>query len=93
MGMSTHIIAIGEPGDKHSKMFAAYEACSAAGLDVPKEVNEYFNWDSPNEKGLEIDIEEHGCCTEFSEDSRHVFEIDLKSLPEGITHIRFFNSH
>ena len=88
-----HIEATGEPGDKHQKMYEVWLSCRAADIDVPNEVDKYFQWDTPNPNGLKVDIEEHECCTEINEDSCMGFDVDLRKLPEGITHIRFYNSY
>ena len=40
---------------------------------------------------MEIKIEK--AVTEFEDDYRHGFEVDVSKLPEGLTIILFFNSY
>lgn len=93
MGMSTHIQGIGKPDAKHKKMFDAYEACKAAGIDVPDEVNEYFDWDTPNEMGRTIELRRGDSVTEYKAEMRDGYDVEIAKLPKDITHIRFFNSY
>lgn len=93
MGMSTHVIGIGKPDEKHKRMFEVYEACQAAGISVPDEVNEYFDWDSPNESGRKIELRRGDAVTEYRAEMRDGYEVEIAKLPKDITHIRFYNSY
>lgn len=93
MGMSTHVIGIGRADDKHKRMFKAYEACIAADVPVPDDINEYFDYDTPNEMGREIELRRGDSCTEYKAEMRDGYDIEIAKLPKDITHIRFFNSY
>ena len=88
MGMSTHIIGFRPPDEKWQKMKKVWDACVEAGTDVPDEVSKFFNWDEPDEKGIEVSIPKQ----EFSELGRSGYDVEIAALPAGITHIRFYNS-
>lgn len=92
MGMSTHLLGFKPPNEKWKKMKAIYDACHAADMDVPKEVDNFFGFDTPDDAGVEVDIEEHDCCQEYNEDGSEGFEIDVSKLPKDVTILRFYNS-
>lgn len=102
MGMSTHVVGFKPPDEKWRKMKAAWDSCTAAGVDVPKEIGEFFNWSAPDERGVIVKLEEwkdgkkvlHECLREWSEDThtREGYEIDVTKLPKDVTVLRFYNS-
>ena len=93
MGMSTHVEAIGKPDAKFKKMLAVYRSCRTADIEPPNEVQEYFKWDEPRDEGFQMNAEQTEYCSEINEESRSGFCIELAKIPEGITHIRFWNSY
>lgn len=92
MGMSTHAAGFKPPDDKWIKMKQAYDACVGAGVDVPDEVDEFFNGEAPDDEGVEVDLEEHPCCQKWEDGSREGFQIDLTKLPKDLRFIRVYNS-
>lgn len=90
---SRYVVGFRPPGAKWSKMRAAYDACVAADLDIPKEVDAFFNGEAPDASGVKVDLTEHTCCAEYNDDMIDGFEIDLKKLPKDITIIRFYTSY
>jgi hypothetical protein len=93
MGMSTHVVGFRPPDEKWKKMKAVWDACEAAGTDIPKDVERFFNGESPDDQGVAIDIKDHACCESYDGDGSQGFEIDLKKLPPDVTIIRFYNSY
>lgn len=93
MSMSTHVIGFKPPDEKWKKMKAVYDACRAASVRPPKDVEDFFCDGSPDDQGVEVDLEKHSCTKEYSYDMRQGYEIDLKKLPPDVTVIRFYNSH
>jgi hypothetical protein len=90
MGMSTHVIGFRPPDEKWRKMKAVWDACADAGTSPPKEVSEFFQWTTPDPRGVEVDL--RACSTKFNDDSRDGIEIDVNKLPKDVTIIRFYNA-
>lgn len=88
--MSTHVIAFRPPDEKWRKMKAIYDACTAGGIDVPDEVDDFFDGKSPDENGVEVDID--NILDEWQDDSRAGYQLELSKLPAKITILRFYNS-
>lgn len=91
MSMSTHVVGYRKPDAKFTVMRAAWLACEQAGIEIPEDISDYFDGEKPDSAGMEIKIEK--AVTEFEDDYRHGFEVDVSKLPEGLTIIRFFNSY
>lgn len=90
--MSTHIEAFTPDTDpEYRKHLEVYDTCIRLDVSLPKETDEYFNGDIPEER-LRIELEEDVHYTIYSEDYSSGFEVDLDQLPEGVTKLRFTNS-
>lgn len=91
MGMSTHVIGFRKADEKWEQMKAVWNACERAGIEAPMEVYEYFNHNNPNKlAGIEVSIS--SAITEYCDDMREGYEVDIKKLPPDVTVIRFYNS-
>lgn len=88
MSMSTHVIGFKPPDAKWKKMKEVWDACDKAGVEAPKEVSEFFNWEAPDENGVEVELD----AAEWSDEGREGYEIEVSKLPKGVTVIRFYNS-
>ena len=95
--MSTHIAGLRDPGsDEHQKMLAAAKALRDADIkERPKALAKYFGYKEPESDpmaGCEVDIQSHvhECHEREGCDD---WMVDLRTLPIGITHIRFTNSY
>lgn len=88
MSMSTHVIGFKAPDETWQKHKAVWDACDAAGVSVPEETEEFFNYEPPDNRGVEV----HLPLSEWSDNSRLGYEIEMAKLPEGLTHIRFYNA-
>jgi len=93
MSMSTHVTGFKPPDDKWKKMKAVYDACKAAGIHPPEDVDDFFGSSPPDDRGVEVEIERHPCTKKYSDDMRQGFEIDIRKLPPDVTIIRFYNSY
>lgn len=91
--MSTHVVGFRPADEQWNKMKAAWEACVAAGVDVPVALYRFFNEEPPgNRPGCEVDIT---CAIqEWSDNksSKAGIDIDLSKIPENVKVIRFYNS-
>lgn len=90
MSMSTHVIGLRPPDKVWVKMKAVYDACDAAGVDTPREVFEFFGGEKPDERGVTVNVEV--ALTEWSDDMRQGYELDVRKLPKDVTIVRFYNS-
>lgn len=96
MGMSTHVVGFKAPDEKWKKMKDVYEACVEAGIKIPREVDAFFEGESPDEAGVMVDIEKSGVVQEWNGESQDGYMVDLVLLRTkypDLTHIRFYNSY
>jgi len=92
MGMDTYVVGYTGVQEKVFKeMKAVFDACAKACVPLPKEVDEYFNGEEPDELGIEKDLGD--AVQEYSVDMRDGFQVELAKIPKNITHIRFINSY
>jgi hypothetical protein len=101
MGMSTHITAYKDPSE-HDKHVKVLEVCREAGVSVPRETAAYFGDDSEGispEAWSHYEIEERletslgSAVSEWGDDYRSGYEIDVDALPKDVKKIRFYNSY
>ncbi len=91
MGMSMHVIGYMPADEKWKKMKTVWDACKAARVEPPEEVDEFFEGEDPGDApGKEVDLEYSGAAKEWKDDMREGFEVDVTQLPEGVRFIRFY---
>ena len=88
MGMSMHIIGFRPPDERWRKMKAVSDACEQVGIAPPKEVSQFFGGEAPDERGVEFDIP----FSDWSDNFRQGFEIEVAKIPKDCTTIRFYTS-
>lgn len=93
MGASQHVVGFRPPDDKWLKMKAIWDACTAAGMPIPREVEKFFGDSDPDPQGVEVPLRNTPCCAEYSADMQDGFEIDVRKLPEDVTIIRCYTSY
>lgn len=89
MGMSTHVVGIVPPDETWKKMKDVWDACRQANIAVPPEVQKFFNYDEPDDKGGFVSIpvndwDDGSCCQGY--------EIEVDKIPPNVKIIRFYNS-
>lgn len=95
MGMSTHVIGFKPPDETWQRMKAVWDACEAAGIDLPAEVDHYFQGERPDPAGVEVpktDLVKLGALREWDVGDSEGYEVELEKLPADIKILRFFNS-
>ena len=94
MGMSTHVQGFRPPDETWQKMRAIYDACDAAGIDLPWEVEDFFGGEAPDEAGVEVDLIRGSspAVREWSDEYRKGYEVDVRLLPDRVHIVRFYNS-
>lgn len=91
MGMSMHVVGFRPADDKWNKMKAAWDACEAAGLPIPEEVENYFEDEYPGDKpGMEVELGE--AVQELNREGEEGYQVDVTKLPDGVRFIRFYCS-
>lgn len=93
MGMSKHVEGVRPPDEKWKAMKKAYEACEAAGIEIPKELQEFFEHQEPDPAGVIVNIEDTMAVGEFENEDRWGFVVELDKLPPGVKLVRFWISH
>lgn len=96
MSMSTHAIGFKPPDAKWKKMKKAWDACNEAGVDPPKEVDDFFDGESPDDSGVEVSedtLEKCGALSEFKGDMVDGWEIHIDKLPKDVKIVRVYNSY
>ena len=75
-------------------MKAVWDSCKAADIEIPENVEKFFDWEEPDDAGVEVDLEKlPECCTEWKAEMREGFEVDIASIPPHIKKIRFYNAY
>ena len=95
MGMSTHLTGYCNPTDEYKRMRDVWNACKAAGIDIPHEVYTYFHQNTiegePDENGITITLDDDSIGVEALP-GESGFLVDLDQLPKCIRRIKFENS-
>lgn len=85
------------PADEHwQRMKAVWDACRAAHVSVPLDVETFFNGEEPDEAGVLVDLTEHVSVRFWSpggDSMREGFEVALDELPRGVRRLRVVNSY
>lgn len=86
MGVSYWVEGVIDPDEEWQLMRAVWEACTAAGVAVPQDVDAYFGGLRPLESGQRVRIpgEMRSCG-----DAMELMEVDLTTLPKGVKRLRF----
>lgn len=92
MGMSTSIVGIMPADEKFLKMKAIWELCEETGVDIPDEVDDFFEGEPPSDKGVKVYLGGHDSVSEFRNDYSDGFDVEIAKLPKNIKFIRFYNS-
>ncbi len=93
MSMSTHVEGIKPPDEKWKKMKVVWDACKAAKVSPPDEVEEFFGNGDPDPAGVVLDQDELGeAVQEYNVEGSSGYDVILAKLPKDVSVIRFVNS-
>jgi hypothetical protein len=92
MSMSRVIYGFAPPDEKWQQMKAIYDACRAAKIPIPADVDRFFDGVRPDPAGVQIDLTRNNCeaVREWNSEYGMGYEVDLDKLPPHIKMIRFF---
>ena len=106
--MSTHVIGIRPPDETWRKMKAVWDVCKLAKVAPPKEVDDFFDGENPDEAGVLVEIDntseysalrKAGAMTgvkQWHNEYADGFEVDLVKLhayDPTVKVLRFYNSY
>lgn len=66
--MSTHVVGFKPVDAKWKAMRDVYNACKAAKINLPREVEKFFEDSPPDDNGVRVDLDKHPCVTKWKED-------------------------
>lgn len=93
MSGDMHVRAFKPADEKWLAMKAAWDACVAAGADVPDKVERFFDGEEPDPQGVLVEEDELrriGAITDWSEDMREGVEVNTAKLPTDVTVVRVY---
>ena len=86
--MSTHVKGFRPPDQKFKDLKSAWDACKRANIGIPKEIGQFFDWEEPDVRGVEVKIP----TQEWKDDYGEGYEIEVAKIPKDVKFIRFYNT-
>lgn len=87
MAMSVRVIGFGPPSERWSQMKAVWDACMAAKVDVPAEVEAFFDDGPPDDHGQEVRVS----STDWTNGDMLVgLDVHVDKIPENVKVLRFY---
>lgn len=105
MSVSTYIVGIKPADEKWKQMKEVWEVCTKAGVEIPGEVDDFFEGEEPDDSGVVVQLgslyrikdlgnrETVDGISYYSRLGVSGFELDLSKLPKDIKKLRFYNSY
>lgn len=90
MGMSTRVTGFAPPDEKWQKMKDIWDACIAAKIEPPAEVEKFFGDEVPDPAGVEVDLPVRKWIS--PRNPADGYELDVAAIPPHVKIIRFYNS-
>lgn len=92
MSTSYYVRGIKPPDEEWQAKAEAFRACRDAGVEPPKALYEFFEWEDPDPLGVVVDL--WGC---YGGDNNHAavtetddgWEVTLADLPDDVKIVRF----
>jgi hypothetical protein len=77
------------PDEKWKEMKQVYDACRKAKIDPPKEVEKFFNYEEPDDNGMEVNLPTKG----WDKPGYDGFELKVEDIPKDVKVLRFLASY
>lgn len=91
MSLSIKVVGYRPADDQWMKMKAVYDACEAAGVATPADVDDFFGCEDPGDApGKEVDLGDG--LREWEDKYSTGYEIDIEALPKGVRFLRVYMS-
>ena len=100
--MGVYLIAFKPPDRKFTQMKAIWDACAAIGVELPQEVQQFFEQRAPTDEGVRIELaspvdypEDRSGAVKMFEDKMlgqdiEGYDVDLTKLNPDIKVLRFY---
>ena len=94
-----HVIGFVPADDEWKRKKKAWDACKAAGVDPPGELETFFDERyaiPPGDDGMtfsESKLMACGAVVEWTGDAADGWELIVAKLPKGVKRVRFYNSY
>ena len=85
MSASCFVRGLIEPTEDYKKKYAAFKACEDAGIEIPQQLWEYFNDETPCGDGISTKIP----YEKRTDDGNVTYEVDVSKLPPQVTKVQF----
>lgn len=93
MSMSTFVFGFHPPDETWRQMKEIWDACKKAGVEPPDRVLEFFDFEEPDDAGVQVNLTERPMAVrKFQNDHQEGYDVDLQELPPDVTVVRFVNS-
>jgi len=95
MSTSLGFFGLKPHNEHHRKMKAILDACEAANIDPPEEVQDFFDGEPDAVHGVVVSMDamdKAGALTEYRDDCREGYDIEIAKLPPGIKVLRVYLS-
>jgi hypothetical protein len=94
MSHSLHVCGIKPPNATWKKMKKVWDACEEAGIGIPDNVMDFFNSETPDEKGVIVDQDDLGeAVVDHNAEMVSGYDVDLAELDKDIKILRFYVSY
>lgn len=96
---ANYLYGIRPPDATWKKMKGVYDACTAANLPIPDEVDKFFNGAPPDTLGVRVElvVSHEKTCHEavrlYKAEMQEGFEVDISKLPPDIKVLRFVHDY
>lgn len=79
------VIGFTPPDEEWQKMKKVWDSCTEAGLPIPNEVQEFFNYEDPDPAGIVTDIPQ----TPYRAEMIDGYEVEVAKIPKNVKTLRF----
>jgi antitoxin component HigA of HigAB toxin-antitoxin module len=94
MGMSTSVVFLrSKDNDQYQKMLRVAQTCTEAGVELPEEVDNYFDGEFEYNPEGPLEMNAEKVATEYHAEMQEGYEIKVSDIPDGVDVIRFYNSY
>lgn len=83
------VMGIKPPDEKWKKMKAVWDACVVAGLPIPRQVEQFFNDETPDKDGVKIDLTLHPAVEDIKGAGVWGYAVHICDLPADIKIVKF----
>lgn len=88
VSMSTYVKGFAPADETWQKMKDIWDACVAAQVRIPEAVDDFFDGEPPDPRGVEVGLP----AREWRDGDREGYELDVADIPPHVTILRFYNA-